>query len=136
MNEEKGLNGICAGKLNRSERKRCLLQQLNITLSRQGFNEVEINWIVNRIGRIMNYLINYTDISSLEQIQQDHLLKYIEYSTKNRFFDVSLRDIKTDVALLKFILRGEKEISIDFSINNTDFWTQILPCKENDQVKV
>lgn len=117
--------------ISRIERKNLLLNQLKDILLQTDLNKQEIKLAECRTKRIINFLLNYTDLKNLSDIKKEHFLKFMKYSVEKSYLNLSLKDIKNEIELLQKVLEGKtkEEIRINMSIGNYELWIHLLPRK-------
>lgn len=117
--------------VSRIERKNYFLRQLHEVLHKKSLQKSECQQVEMKLKRIINYLINYTDIKKVTEIKVEHVIKYMKHSIEVSYLDLSLRELKNEVTLLQSVLKGftKEDLSIDLSISNFNLWTQLLPRK-------
>lgn len=113
----------------RIERKNYFLKQLHDSLHKKGINKSECKKVENGLKRVINYLMTYTDIIKVNDIKVEHVIKYMKHSIEVSHIELSLKELKKEVDLLQFALKGQtkEDLKIDLSLNNFNLWTQILP---------
>lgn len=73
------------------------------------------------------YIANYTNLKSIEQINQECIKVFFEYLLQNhKRLSLSLADIKKTIQTLTDILGIEEDSSLtDFSLSNTGLWNNL-----------
>ncbi|MFC0273602.1 hypothetical protein ACFFIX_19610 [Metabacillus herbersteinensis] len=82
-----------------------------------------------RIEKILNYIANYTNITSPNKINQKHLINFLLHYIKNRrtLYKV-IGELKGDIKLIeKYLLISSKGMyrEIDFSVSNNYLWNKV-----------
>ncbi|WP_077214793.1 hypothetical protein [Bacillus dakarensis] len=117
--------------VSRIERKNYFLKQLHEVLNQKGYKKSECKKVELELKRIINYFMNYTDIKKVTEIKLEHVIKYMKHSIEVSYLELSIKELKNEVILLQFALKGytREDLSIDLSISNFNLWTQLLPRK-------